>query len=475
MRQQRIDWLNANHLPALPIAPAQDPYRYPRIVPENRAKGIYEHVPIEIDEGVLKPKPAFTGKNPSYLDGAGNPRLINHHHYQSRLPNEREQRQWFTNPANGIATLGNDRIAFVDIDRKHFKSQAECDLTVAQWMQAHPELKQTYSEKTHSGGWHVAVELPEKKTFTNFSLEPGGQHVGEVLGRGRVCVLAPTIGPSDHDYETQHQANPIQIESLASIGLYKSGRAQETLKPHQSLPKSKIAFTATAGATPLAELISPKAQDILFGHDPYSDRSFALTTFAREAFGWQNWATDNHVPLADTAMNLTHHAGDAHQIDPERVDRIIDTIEPQSARPAAELFDDLSPWKRLRKVDRGTYETHCPKPQKDTISQAYQAYIDQAKVSLQQQPEILQLAHTILQQVGQPTSDDGLGFHGKHHGIDLSKTGEVRLTRDGKTILKHQDGKTVFSRVSAEDVRHFRQCVQYLDQMPRSRSELEVE
>jgi hypothetical protein len=101
-----VQWLMAHQLPALPVAPFQDPYQYPRMVAAKPERGIFSHVDCQWQDGKLCPKPLFTGKNPSYLDGQGIPHLVYHHRYQKTLPSERDLRQWFANPNNGVGSLG---------------------------------------------------------------------------------------------------------------------------------------------------------------------------------------------------------------------------------------------------------------------------------------------------------------------------------------------------------------------------------
>jgi hypothetical protein len=95
-RQEVINWLVANNYPALPVAPAMAAEQYPAREKNGEIKRDKQGNPI----------PAFTGKNPSYLDRSGKPHLVNHRQYQSQLPSDRELREWFANPLNGVGTLG---------------------------------------------------------------------------------------------------------------------------------------------------------------------------------------------------------------------------------------------------------------------------------------------------------------------------------------------------------------------------------
>jgi hypothetical protein len=49
----------------------------------------------------------------------------------------------------------------------------------------------------------------------------------------------------------------------------------------------------------LSDLISDRARDVLAGGGGgHSDRSYAIVSLAREAFGWENWARENSIPLS---------------------------------------------------------------------------------------------------------------------------------------------------------------------------------
>ena len=148
-----FDWLLVQGLPPLPVAPAQDPMRYPA---RNRDGSLKRD-----RDGALVP--AFTGKNPSFLDQRGIPHLIRHTQYQNRLPTQAELQTWFANPDNGIGTLGGwHNIVWVDVDMKQFESQQACDQRISDWLSQYPLLQQTFTERTHSGGWRLAVRVHEK-------------------------------------------------------------------------------------------------------------------------------------------------------------------------------------------------------------------------------------------------------------------------------------------------------------------------
>ncbi len=113
--RETITWLQKSGYPVLPVAPKQDPSKHPK---RDRLGN------IEYENDGITPKALFTGKNPSYLDKSGTPRLIKHQEYHDKLPTNKELQEWFANPANGIGTLGGWRnTVWVDFDVKQFQSK----------------------------------------------------------------------------------------------------------------------------------------------------------------------------------------------------------------------------------------------------------------------------------------------------------------------------------------------------------------
>ena len=350
--RETLEWLRSQGLPPLPVAPAQDPNQYPA----HDRNGITK----QDKNGALVP--AFTGKNPSYLDSNGIPHLIRHTQYQNQMPSEADVQTWFANSANGIGTLGGwHHIVWIDVDLKQFESQDTCDAQMTQWLSQFPLLKQTFTERTHSGGWRFAIRAQEK-TFTNFSLEGiGGKHVGEALGQGRFTVLAPTIGPSGNPYVNLRRAQPVWVERLDAIGLYPvSRRREQTVQSHSRPPTQSrpVQF----GVLRLEDLATAKAQAILHGESPLESRSHSLTFALREFYGWENWAAENGVPISGKAEELARVAGAALGIEGDRVERIIQSVpDPGDCLPAAVFTGgEPSAWRRIWKMNHSLYQTHCP-------------------------------------------------------------------------------------------------------------------
>ena len=365
-RQETIDWLVANNFPALPVAPQQEPQKYPK----RNKKGEIEY------EGDGTPKPLFTGKNPSYLDKGGIPHLINHHKYQNKLPTKEELDKWFDNPQNGVGTLGGwNNAIWIDLDVKNFESASDCEEAALEIIEKLPHFP--YFEKTHSGGYRILIshpdankttkECPEK--ITNFALVPGGKHVGECLSRGRFTVLAPTVGNSGNPYENINRAKPVPVENLADIGIYTTRKDKsKSTKSAEKADKPAKKHRNEQGIS-LELLINPNARAILGGGSISGDRSLDLSNLIKELFGWANWCEENHIQFSGEAYDFAVQAGEAHGADADKIDRIIAGINTNDCIPAAQEYGDTPCWKKIRKIDKKLYTQVCPKDIKEAISQ----------------------------------------------------------------------------------------------------------
>jgi hypothetical protein len=364
-RVEVVNWLKINNLPALPVAPAQDARKHPRIVKADAAREIWQQCLLTPE---IQPIPLYTGKNPSYLDQNGIPHLINHRQYQDRLPSEYELKEWFGNPLNGIGTLGGwNNTVWLDFDVKQFESQQECDEAVLGILKP-LELQQTFIERSHSGGWRVGVRVKQKPDFTNFSLTPGGKHIGEALGEGRFTVLAPTIGVSGNPYQSINRELPVEVESLESIGIYStSKKGQKQIQKTSTSKPSKPSYIP--GSIPLELLGTDTSQEILKGNSPTNDRSEALATALNEWYGWENWGKEKDIPITGTPEDLAHHAGNQLGIDSDKINRIIKSIDVINCNPAAHYKGgDESCWKKINRLDKATFEVKCPGHIKDNIN-----------------------------------------------------------------------------------------------------------
>ncbi|NET39607.1 MAG: hypothetical protein F6K19_47880 [Cyanothece sp. SIO1E1] len=228
-------------------------------------------------------------------------------------------------------------------------------------------MKQTFTERTHSGGWRFAVQVGDQY-FTNFSLAAGGKHVGEALGKGRFTVLAPTIGPSGNPYVNLQRIPPVRVESLETIGLYPVNRRRQHATSSQPRPRTQ-SLLPQPGVLRLEDLATGKAQAILNGDSPLESRSHSLTFAIQEFYGWENWAAQNRIPISGSADDLAREAGAALGIDTDRIERIIQSIPDPGGCIPATLYsgDETSSWKRVWKIDRGAYDERCPDDIKQLI------------------------------------------------------------------------------------------------------------
>jgi hypothetical protein len=473
-----FDWLRSQGLPPLPVAPAQDPTRYPA---RNRDGSLKR----DKDEALVA---AFTGKNPSFLDQHGIPHLIRHTQYQNRLPTQAEFQTWFAHPDNGIGTLGGwHNIVWVDVDVKQFESQQTCDQRITDWMSQYPLLQQTFTERTHSGGWRLAVRAHEK-SFTNFSLdEVGGQHMGEALGQGRFTVLAPTVGPSGKTYVNAQRVPPVWVERLDAIGLYPVSGRREQGHSRQSRPLIRSQLDQP-GVLRLEDLATAKAQAVLHGDSPLESRSHSLTFAMREFYGWENWAAQNRVPISGNAEELARAAGAALGIDAERVERIMESIaDPGSCTPAVVFAGgEVSAWRRVWKLNRGVYQELCPsntkqsiqttvrrnhhvlavgKPQKKRNAVIQTSTIHQPAISATQiqtfvcqAREILAHAHQIgeLNMTGEDSAvDPKLWVQGHIYRITAEGQELVVEARSRGAILQAQSGIVTLENLTVVDLKRF--------------------
>jgi phage/plasmid-associated DNA primase len=365
-RQEVIDWLQKYGYPVLPVAPAQDARQHPKVVQADSKKGVWQHCPLTPD---FQPMPLYTGKNPSYLDREGKLHLVNHRQYQNRLPSKKELKIWFANPLNGIGTLGgwNDTV-WLDFDVKQFLSKPECDdaaLEIALKVREHSG-SEPFLERSHSGGWRIGVRVRQKPGFTNFALAPGGKHIGEALFEGRFTVLAPTIGPSGNPYESLNRVAPPLIESLECIGIDSTKSSRE--KQSQDLTPPSLNFGSTPGTIPLEVLGNRTSREILAGGNSKGDRSDSLTTAINEWHGWINWTKRNGVTISGNPEELAHHAGERLGLDTDRIDRILKSVNGVSLEPAAlRVGGEEACWKKVRNLDKATFDSKCPASLKDVI------------------------------------------------------------------------------------------------------------
>lgn len=286
----------------------------------------------------------FTGKNPSYFDAMCQPRTISHSEYADRQPTDDELRLWFSNPLTvGIGALGSDSIVFIDIDLKNFASEAECNRVVMNdWLAKHLPLQSCWREKTLSGGYRLAVRLSTPATFTNFKFTHFDRHCGEVIGKGRFAVLAPTPG-----YKQHTSYSVVSIDSLDSIGIVSTKTVKE-------LPKlSSEAFTPSSTQTTiqpsnsggglsvsLYSICSQSVKDLLNSTLPPIDRSLAVTKVIKELYGWQNYLSKEGKHLNESIDDIIRDYAVRCHLELYKLARIKSSIDLDRCQPSTSIYAD---------------------------------------------------------------------------------------------------------------------------------------
>jgi len=162
--------------------------------------------------------------------------------------------------------------------------------------------------------------------FTNFTLAPDGNHVGEALGAGRFTVLAPTVGVSGNSYRNIRRVPLIEVECLEAIGIYPVNKKQR----ETSIPQTDV---EDCGVISLQRLASQGSQDVLEGVKN-GDRSEVLTKPIKEWYGWENWLQTQQIDYLNSAEELAHKAGENLGLDEERVERILKSVDADECQPA---------------------------------------------------------------------------------------------------------------------------------------------
>ena len=326
-RKQVIKLLYSLGLSPLPVAPRQDPFKYPK----KDSKGN-----IQYQKDGVTPVPLFTGKNPSYLEVNGIPRLVTHTKYQKIQPTEAELQLWFANPLTGIGCLGNDSVCWIDIDSNKFANQKDCDSAYKQLLEANPILNTAWLEKTQSGGYRIGVTLATKKDFTNFKLSANGDHVGEALGLGRFTVLAPTIGSSGKSYQNINRPHSLPQIALESIGIF-SIVSKSVVIPAAATP-IKFDLPTSSEYISLLECITKENKEILEGnYSEDADKSYLFTKAAKDLLGWANWLNAHNLNYSQNPQDIIRQAGSNLGFHDKRVGYILKSINVESCQPAAKF------------------------------------------------------------------------------------------------------------------------------------------
>lgn len=307
----------------LPVAPAFPADQYPA---RDKAGN-----PVLDSDG--NPKSAFTGKNPSYIR-QGEPRLVRHGGYVDGLPTDSELAEWFADPRVGVGTCGGD---WLDLDLKQFASSDALDAAAAPLLEA-----ATWLERTQSGGYRIAVSLESEPAFKkNFGIGDV-KHAGELFRSTRrdFVILSPTVGTAGQ-YSVIRRGEPLPISDLAEFGIRGTAKAGKpaTLRlvkpaPAATLPEATNPAPAQAEIVQLFCLVTRANQNRLRGNLGVKvDRSDAITTAAKDLYGWENLALSESIACSDPDSDLARMA-ESIGVDSDRLDRILATVNRAACEPA---------------------------------------------------------------------------------------------------------------------------------------------
>ncbi|MCC5611077.1 hypothetical protein LC612_31080 [Nostoc sp. CHAB 5834] len=312
-----IDFLSGLGLPPISVAP-------------------FHSTLIKVDkDGKISPR--FNGKNPSFIDEKGNFREINHGVYKTVKPSRAILDSWFQSDLVGIGTLGGvNQLYWIDIDKKDFNNQEDCDRFYSSLLDTYPTLKTTWIDKTKNGGYHILVKVLTVPTLTNVGHVNHPKRLGEFIGVGRFVVTTPTVGYVNIKFPSSIADIP-EFETLESLGFCKP--VTESKEP--KAPKSNVvqmpgiaAKEVESRSFSIERLISKKTLDILRGKTESDDRSGDLATFIKEAYGWDNWLKSQGHQVLDSPQSLTISCADVLGIESSRVERITQSVNTVTCLPA---------------------------------------------------------------------------------------------------------------------------------------------
>ena len=288
--------------PILPVAPAFSALEYPS-----------KDNPDE---------PAVNGKNPAYLNGGGKPVLVKYLQFITRNPTAEEKDRWFAKTQNrGVLLRGN--LIIIDLDRKHFKSQDDCDKALSVIISIIPDC---IVEKTISGGYHIPVFCESLPDFKNFSIKGTG-HIGEIFKEGNpgFVVVSPSAG-----YEIVKFGSIPTISSVADLGILPfkkvSIEQEQAIAPTAQKADSKL---ETGEAIPnLLDLMSKKSKVAS------DDRSASLVSFAKESNGWVNFCTARGLGFVGSSESLIEQFASDLGVESARIARILADVDLSKCQPA---------------------------------------------------------------------------------------------------------------------------------------------
>jgi hypothetical protein len=174
------------------------------------------------------------------------------------------------------------------------------------------------------------VRCQSMPNWSIFSFTPGGKRVGELLGKGKIAVLAPSKGVVGH-YQSLYRNTIPQIHDVKEINLFPpQARASPKTRVSQPIQQGKgaIDYHSTQSlAVSLYQVVSKRVQHLLtsLGTVPVGERSDVMTLIAREAFGWNTWLTEHGYALLIDPEEFLFRVGYELGLDEDRIGRILNS------------------------------------------------------------------------------------------------------------------------------------------------------
>lgn len=258
-------------------------------------------------------QPTNTGKGWNTLKGVMDPR------YLSILEKTLKHGQ-----PKGWGRYTNE-VGCIDIDLKRFPDADSMEQAVKRLTEVAPNLTRTLS-----GGIHIDVEgnLPRGGNIGLDSIP----RIGELLGKDsegnpQFVVFS---GPG---YEVIKLGEPLKVDSLSDYGITLQREHKASVEAPVKPPALQVIEGGVRGFLPLQQALAKKAQSLING-DP-ADTSDALAAIAREAYGWENVALSEGVPLDKSADSLIAEIAEKWERT-DKLSRILASINRESCTPALE-------------------------------------------------------------------------------------------------------------------------------------------
>lgn len=235
----------------------------------------------------------------------------------------------------GIAVQPPEGLVVIDLDVQNYPGgKNELSLDYEQMVMDYPELVNTRTESTRSGGIHIYLRVTDLSAWRkadgklrkNLCRSRYDAKRGELLSSNSVCVAAPSYGRYERLGDTPID-QVITISSLNLIGIY------PVISKASNPPTPSPVKTSGSGSIRLRDLLGYKASKVLLGQYAYTDtnskkkdRSLQLSGFAKEAYGVENLIRELGADVSETAEELIEIVIDKFNL-VDKAERVLASID----------------------------------------------------------------------------------------------------------------------------------------------------